>query len=118
MWIKVNDLEDTPVRCILYQTTPPIIKEESDSYEMEQTGDDLSELPPRDWKFSFNEPMFEEQRDELYMLPRSALPEIIVNERRHTVAAAEYKISMEEINDLILKYSEWKSKREQALFSN
>ena len=80
--------------------------------------DDLPEVPPLSWKVNFNEPIFEDEREELYMLPRYSLPEVIINERRHITAASEYKISTDEVRNLVKKYTEWKDKRDSALFSN
>jgi len=116
--IRINDLEDIPIRCILYQTTPTLLKDEEDSNDMERGWEDLPEIPPRNWKIDFNEPIFEDQREELYMLSRQPLPEILANERRHLVAASEYQISVDDVKDLVQKYSEWKEKRDKDLFSN
>ena len=116
--IGINDLENIPIRCILYQTAEPVLTDETESYEMDALLDDLPEIPPRSWKLNFNEPIFEEQREELYMLPRHALPEVIINERRHIAASSEYNISIDEVKKLIQKYSEWKDKRDNVLFSN
>ena len=97
MRVKLNDLEDIPIRCILYQTTEPVLTDETEtnSYENEELWDDSPEVPPPTWKISFNEPIFEDQREELYMLPRHPLPEVIANERRHVAASSEYQISID-----------------------
>ena len=62
--------------------------------------------------------MFEDQREELYMISRQALPETFTNERRHLAAATEYKISLDDVRDIVYKYSQWKEKRDKILFSN
>ena len=116
--IGINELEDIPIRCILYQTADPVLTDETDSYEMQALWDDLPEIPPPSWKLNFNEPIFEDQKEELYMLPRYPLPEVIINERRHIAASSEYKISIDEIKNLVQKYNEWKDKRDSVLFSN
>ena len=118
MRVTINDLEDIPIRCILYQTAQPVFTDETDSHEMEELWDDLSEIPPRSWKLNFNEPIFEDQREELYMLPRHPLPEVITNERRHIAASSEYKISIDEVKNLVQTYREWKDKRDDVLFTN
>lgn len=38
--VTINDLEDIPIRCILYQTAQPVFTDETESYEMEQLWDD------------------------------------------------------------------------------
>ena len=114
--IKINDLEDVPIRCILYQTTPTL--KDEDTNELEIGFEDLPVIPPRTWKIDFHEPMFEDQREELYMISRQALPETFTNERRHLAAATEYKISLDDVRDIVYKYSQWKEKRDKILFSN
>ena len=115
--IKINEFEEVPIRCILYQSISPHLSEDTDSFELHEMVD-LPEIPPRTWKFSFNEPLFEDQREELYMLPRANLPENVSNERRHLAAASEYNISLDEIRTMLKQHKEWKEKREKELFSN
>ena len=115
--IKINEFEEVPIRCILYQSISPRLLDDSDSFELQEMVD-LPEIPPRTWKFSFNEPLFKDQRDELYMLPRANLPENVSNERRHLAAVSEYNISLDEIRNMVKQYNEWKEKRENELFSN
>ena len=60
-YIKVNEFEEVPVRCILYQSISPVLSDDTDSYDILNITD-VPECPPKTWKFSFNEPLFEEQR--------------------------------------------------------
>ena len=91
----------------------PSVSDDGEYFEEE-----LTEIPPRTWKFSFNEPLFEEQRKTLYMLPRSNLPDDISNERRRLAGASEYNITIDEIKNIVKQYREWKEERDKELFSN
>ena len=116
VYIKINDLEDVPIRCIVYQTSSPSIPaDETDSSDV--VLDDQPEIPPSTWKFSFNEPIFEDQREQLYMLPRHRLPEVLTSERRRLAAASEYRMSVDEVITLVNQYSEWKDKRDKVLYA-
>ena len=106
-----------PVRCILYQSISPVLSDDTDSYDIVNITD-VPECPPKTWKFSFNEPLFEEQRKTLYMLPRSNLPENISNERQRLAGASEYNITIDEIKNIVKQYREWKEERDKELFSN
>ena len=116
--IKINELEDIPIRCIVYQTAQAIQIDGTYLEDVEGGLEDKPDVPPAYWKFSFNEPIFEDQREQLYMLPRHPLPEILTNERRHLAAASEYRMSVEEIINLVQKYRDWKEKRDNALYAN
>ena len=106
-----------PVRCILYQSISPVLSDDTDSYDILNITD-VPECPPKTWKFSFNEPLFEEQRKTLYMPPRSNLPENISNERQRLAGASEYNITIDEIKNIVKQYREWKEERDKELFSN
>jgi len=116
-YIKINEFEEVPVRCILYQSISPVTPDDTDSYDILNIAD-VPECPPKTWKFSFNEPLFEEERKTLYMLPRSNLPEVISNERRRLAGASEYNITTDEIKDIVKQHKEWKEQRDKELFSN
>ena len=65
---------------------------------------EVAEIPPPGWEFMFNEPVFEEEREELELIPRHHLDEDVVK-----------------ANPLLRphldKYKEWRVKRDQQLFS-
>ena len=106
-------MEEVPIRCILYQTAESKEISDEDVYAL----DDVVDVPPRSWKITFNEPIFEDEREHLYVLPRHPLPEVVANERLNIEAAAEYKMDVSEIRNLHKKYSEWKDQRDKVLFS-
>ena len=116
--IKINELEDVPIRCIVYQATPATQTDTTAADWVEGGLEDKPDVPPRNWKFRFNEPIFEDQREQLYMLPRHPLPEVLTSERRHLTAASEYKMNVDEIINLVQEYSQWKEKRDKVLYAN
>ena len=118
--LKVNDLESVPIRCVLYQTSPTATQFEGDDHfddVLEEAGtDEEPDLPPPSWYFRFNEPIFEDQRKELYMLPRHPLPSGLTDGRNQLASAATFKMSADEVLGLVQKYTKWKNKRDQALY--
>ena len=118
--LKINDLEIVPIRCILYQTNPTATIFEGDEQfddVLEEVGtDEGPDIPPPSWYFTFNEPIYEDQRNELYMLPRYPLPIGLTDGRNQLAAAATFNMSADEVLELVQKHTKWKNKRDKDLY--
>jgi len=102
--LKVNKLEEIPLRFVLYQDSVKVIEESSE--------DDLSTdlplepevIPPDGWEWMFNEPVFEDERQQLELIPRRHMDEDVVKANPHLKTHLD-------------KYNQWRVKRDKELFS-
>lgn len=91
-------------RCVVYHGADPEAAAEANPELAEETMVEQKVVPPPGWAFTFKEPMFEGQREALYLLPRNHPgPEVLA---KHPSLTAE-----------LPKYAEWKSYRDRKLFS-
>ena len=123
--LKINDHEILPIRCILYQISPTTTTFEGDEDHLamddivlEEGADENPDIPPLNWQFTFNEPIFEDQRNQLYLLPRHPLPMALTDGRSQSAAAASLNMSTDEVLELVRKYTEWKDKRDKDLYDS
>lgn len=91
IWLKINDFETVPFRCVLFHWS----------------ADDevVDECPPPGWNVRFHEPVYETDREFLKNLPREKLdPGSLAHLRdRHEITE---------------KYEQWRSEREKKLFAS
>jgi len=111
--LKVNSLEQIPLRFVIYQDSEKVaednVSDEDGSSSSLSTGSgDLlappQEIPPRDWDSMFNEPVFEEERQQLELIPRQHIDDDVIK------ANPALKPHLD-------KYKQWRVKRDKELFS-
>jgi len=99
--LKVNGLEDLRLRLVIFQKSEKELLDEDEDIPLE---DILSkeEIPPPGWEWMFNQPIFEDEAEELAEIPRQHMTEDIIKDNPALKPHFE-------------KYKQWRTTRDQVL---
>merc|ERR1712212_438788 len=100
--LKVNGLEDLRLRLVIYQNSEKDSLGDGDEDIPLEDILNKEEIPPPGWEWMFNQPIFDDEAEELAEIPRHHMSENIVKDNPALKPHLE-------------KYNQWRKNRDQAI---
>jgi len=99
--LKVNQLEDIRLRAVIYQNSEKLFTGDEDADIPMEDILAKDEIPPPGWQWMFNEPVFEDERQELLQIPRHDLTDEVAKQnpslKKHLEKFKQWRVKRDEV---------------------